>query len=72
MHHYVHVQAIMVLNHAGLVCIIPYCLEVFEALSCRSEVLGEGHWLWMFDNLNVQQHVCHEGQGEGYNNCDTK
>jgi len=47
--------AIAVLNHAG-VC-MSYKARYLE-------VVREGHWIWVYDNVNIHQNVRHEREGE--------
>ena len=71
----VHVQAIMVLNHAGLCVSYATVWKYLKQLTAEArflEIVREGHWLWVFDNLNVQRHVHHERQGKQYNTCGDK
>ena len=64
---YTYLQAIVVLSHAGI-CMShtsawDYLLKLTTDAKYKQKV-QEGHWLWVYDNLNVHQKVRHERQGE--------
>lgn len=62
-----HVQAITVLNLAGLCVSYTSVWKYLSQLTTQAQfldIIREGHWLWVFDNLNVHQCIRHERQGE--------
>ena len=54
------------LNHAG-VCVSNQTawkyLQLLTTEARYQEVVRSGHWLWVFDNCNMNQHVRHEREG---------
>lgn len=63
------VKAITVLNHAGLCVSYTSVWKYLKQLTAEArflEIVREGHWLWVYDNLNLHQHVRHERQGKGH------
>ena len=67
---YVHkhiIQIITVLNHAGLCTSYSTTWKYLKQLTQESrylEIIREGYWLWVYDNLNLHQKVHHERQGK--------
>ena len=60
-------QAMRVLNHAG-VCLSydgtwQHLLKLTEKAR-YPEIVQEGHWIWMYDNLNFLQKIRHERSGD--------
>ena len=59
-------QAITVLNHAGICLSYNAIWNYFRQLVRENrflEVVKEGEWMWVYDNLNIHQRVRHERQG---------
>ena len=60
-------QALSVINHAG-VCMSYYStweyLRLLTTQAWYTDVVRSGHWMWVYDNINIHQHVCHERIGE--------
>ena len=59
-------KAITVLSHAGI-CLSytttwKYLLQLTEEAQYTEQVRS-GHWLWVFDYVNLHQKVRHERQG---------
>ena len=59
-------QVMRVFNHCG-VCLSydatwKYLLKLSEKAQFP-EIVGDGHWIWMYDNLNFQQKIRHEPSG---------
>ena len=60
-------RKIVVLCHTGI-CMSHtsawnYLLKLTTDAKYKQKV-QEGHWLWVYDNLNLHQKVRHERQGE--------
>ena len=59
-------QIITVLNHAGLCTSYATAWKYLKQLTQESmylEIIRQGCWLWIYDNLNLHQKVRHERQG---------
>ena len=61
-----YLQVITVLNHAGLCTSYTTAWKYLKQLTQESrylEIIRDGYWLWIYDNLNLHQKVRHERQG---------
>ena len=59
-------QAITVLNHAGVCVSYQTAWKYVQQLTAEAgyqEVVHNGHWQWVFDNVNMHQTVRHEREG---------
>ena len=59
-------QAITVLNNAGVCMSYRMSWEYLRKLTTEAEYLQVvrcGHWLWVYDNVNLHQKVRHEREG---------
>lgn len=64
--YYIAFQALTVLNHAGICLSYTSAWKHLRELTAEAkyqEVVKTGHWLWVYDNLNVHQKVRHERLG---------
>ena len=60
------------LSHAG-VCmshtsIWAYLMKLTQDAGYAEQV-QQGHWTWVYDNLNLQQHIRHEREGITFSMC---
>ncbi len=65
-----NMQVINCLNHAGICVSHTTTWKYLKQLTQQSrytELLREGHWIWVFDNLNIHQKVRHERDGNKCN-----
>ena len=54
------------LNHAGVCLSYTSTWSYFMKLTDDAkytECVQQGHWIWIYDNLNLHQSVIHERQG---------
>lgn len=61
-----HVQAMTVLNHAGVCASYVNTWKYLRQLSSEAQfldVVRSGHWMFVYDNLNMSQRVRHEREG---------
>lgn len=59
-------QVITVLSHAGLRVSYTSVWKYIKQLTTEAkflEIVREGNWLWVYDNLNVYQQKRHEQEG---------
>ena len=55
------------LNHAGVCMSYSTTWNYLRQLTTQarySDMVREGHWIWVYDNLNMHQRVRHERTGE--------
>ena len=62
-------QVLKVFNHGGL-CLSydatwKHLLKLTEKAQF-SVVVREGHWIWIYDNLNFQKKIRHERSGDNH------
>ena len=60
-------QAMTVLNHAGICLSYMATWDYLRQLTVEAkylEAIRDGHWLWVYDNLNIHQSVRHEREGK--------
>ena len=63
---FVSVQAITLLNNAGVCVSYQRAWEYLRLLTNEAEylkVVRTGHWQWVYDNINVHQKVRHKRSG---------
>lgn len=61
------IQAIAVLNHAGISVSYTTAWKYLHELIAQSnfqEAVKSGRWQWVFDNVNLHQTIRHERQGK--------
>ncbi len=61
-----HSQAIAVLNHAGICTSYHTTWAYLRQLTTEAQyldVVRDGHWQWVYDNINMYQRIRHERQG---------
>ena len=66
MHTLPFLQAITVLNHAGVCVSYQTAWKYVQQLTTEAryqEAVHSGHWQWVFDNVNMHQRVRHEREG---------
>ena len=66
MHTLPFLQAINVLNHAGVCVSYQTAWKYVQQLTTEAryqEAVHSGHWQWVFDNVNMHQRVRHEREG---------
>ena len=59
-------QAITVLNHAGVCVSYQTAWKYIQQLTAEAgyqQAVQNGHWQWVFENLNMHQTVRHKRQG---------
>lgn len=57
---------ILIMNHAGICVSYVTTWKYLKQLTDQArytELVREGHWLWVFDNVNMHQKVRHEREG---------
>ena len=60
-------QAITVLNSAGVCVFYSTAWKYLKELTLGArylEIIQSGHWMWLYDNVNLLQGVRHERDGE--------
>ena len=60
-------QMFNVLNHAGVSVLYQAAWDYLRQLTAEAryqEAVTVGHWLWVYDNPNIHQPVCHEHEGK--------
>ena len=61
--HNYNVQAIAVLNHIGVCTSHTMAWKYLRQLTTEArylETIRSGHWIWVYDNLNLHQRIRHE------------
>ena len=61
-----HDQAMTVLNHAGVCLSYDATLIHMKKMVDKEDYITQvrqGWWLWVYDNFNMHQAICHERQG---------
>ena len=56
-----------VLNHASVCVSYVSAWQYLRQLTTEAqylEVVREGHWIWVYDNVNIHQKVRHEREGQ--------
>ena len=60
-------QMFNVLNHAGVCVLYQAAWDYLRQLTAEAGyqvAVTVGHWLWVYDNPNINQPVCHEREGK--------
>ena len=60
-------QVFSVLNHVGVCVSYQAAWDYLRQLTAEAgyqEAVTVGHWLWVYDNLNIHQPVRHEREGK--------
>ena len=59
-------HAMAVLNHAGISLSYTETLDYLRQLTTQArylECVRDGHWQWVYENVNIRQAVRHEREG---------
>ena len=67
MYMYAYMQAMTLLNHAGVCMSYTATWNHLRALTQQANLLTKvqsGHWIWAYDNLNIHRPCRHERQGD--------
>lgn len=55
------------LNHMGICALYTSIWDYLRQLTTEAryqELVKSGHWMWVYDNLNMQHKVRHEREGK--------